>query len=139
MTGILHSFVLIAVALAAAPASAAQDRSSGVWRNPGNSVHIRAHPCGKSMCGTVMWANDKAKADARRGGTETLIGAQLFSGFVPAGRGVWRGKVFVPDIGKTFSGTITVINDITLKGEGCLLGRIVCKSQVWTRMDQPGQ
>ncbi len=139
MTRILRSSVLIAAALAAAPAAATQDRSSGVWRNPGNSVHIRAHPCGKSMCGTVIWASDKAKADARRGGTETLIGAQLFSGFVPAGRRVWRGKVFVPDIGKTFSGTITVVDDHTLKGEGCLLGRIGCKSQVWTRVDQAGQ
>lgn len=125
------------VALSAAPASAAPERSFGIWRNPGNSVHIRAHPCGKSMCGTVMWASDKAKADARRGGTETLIGAQLFSGFVQERAGVWRGKVFVPDIGKTFSGTITVVDDRTLKGAGCLLGRIACKTQVWTRVDQP--
>lgn len=128
---------LLAVAgLASAAASAEADRSRGVWRNPGDTVHIRAHPCGTSMCGTVTWASEKAKADARRGGTETLVGAQLFSGFVQERPGVWRGKVFVPDIGKTFSGTITVVNDRTLKGSGCLLGRMACKTQIWTRVDE---
>lgn len=129
---------MLAVALVPSLAVAAPtDGSRGIWRNPKNSVHIRAHPCGRTMCGTVIWASDKAKADARRGGTETLIGAQLFSGFVQEKNDVWRGKVFVPDIDKTFSGTITVMDSRTLRGEGCLLGRLGCKSQIWTRVDEP--
>ena len=89
------------------------------------------------MCGTVIWANAKAQADARKGGTEQLIGAELFQGFVKESETVWRGKVYVPDIDKTFSGTITVVDPRTLSAKGCLLGRIGCKSQVWTRVDQP--
>lgn len=135
----LRISALVAAGLAlttATAASAEPDGSRGIWRNPKDTVHIRAHPCGKSMCGTVVWASDKAKADARRGGTETLVGAQLFRGFVQERAGVWRGKVFVPDIGKTFSGTITVVDDRTLKGSGCLLGRVGCKTQIWTRVAQ---
>ena len=138
MIGMLR-LPLIDIAMLPALAQAAPaDRSRGIWRNPSNSVHIRAHPCGQTMCGTVIWASEKAKADAKRGGTDPLIGAQLFSGFVQEKNGVWRGKVFVPDIGKTFSGTITVVNERRLRGAGCLIGRIGCKSQIWTRVDQPG-
>lgn len=119
--------------LCAVPASAA-DKSFGIWKNPSGSVHVRAQPCGERMCGVVVWANEKATADAKRGGTDQLVGAELFRDFVLEKPGRWRGKVFVPDIGKTFSGTVTVIDDHTLKGEGCLLGRIACKSQTWTRL-----
>ena len=119
--------------LFASPAMAA-DRSFGVWRNPANSVHVRAEPCGQRLCGVVVWASDKAKADAKRGGTDQLVGAQLFREFALEAPGKWRGRVFVPDLGKTFSGTITVIDERTLQGKGCLLGRIVCKSQTWKRL-----
>lgn len=124
------------LALFSAVPTMAADKSFGVWRNPSNSVHVRAEPCGERMCGVVVWANDKAKADAKRGGTAELVGADLFRDFVQEKPGIWRGKVFVPDIGKTFSGTVTVIDDHTLKGEGCLLGRIACKSQTWTRFSE---
>lgn len=115
-------------------ATSAADNSFGIWKNPSGSVHIRARPCGDRMCGVVVWANAKATADAKRGGTDPLVGAELFRDFVMEKPGRWRGKVFVPDINMTFSGTITVIDDHTLKGDGCLLGRIACKSQTWTRL-----
>ncbi|WP_173426250.1 DUF2147 domain-containing protein [Sphingomonas hengshuiensis] len=108
-----------------------------VWRNPSNSVHIRAAPCGAGvMCATVIWANDKAKADARRGGTETLIGTQLFRNFKATGRNQWKGEVFVPDLNHTFGGTVTPIDDDHLLGKGCTLFGTVCKEQIWTRIRQ---
>ncbi|WP_336961740.1 DUF2147 domain-containing protein [Sphingobium aquiterrae] len=133
--------VALAMGLLMSPAmapAAPGSQSFGIWSNPGGSVHIRVHPCGRSMCGRVIWANAKAMEDARKGGTDTLVGAELFQGFVRESDTVWRGKVFVPDIGKTFSGTVTVIDARTLQGTGCLLGRIGCKSQTWTRIDRPG-
>jgi len=128
--------VLVAALVVAVPALAqGADRSVGIWRNPQNSVHVRSDHCGTSMCGTVVWANDKAKADAARGGTEALIGSQLFRDFRKDAHGNWRGRVFVPDINKTFSGRIEVIDANTLKGSGCLVGGIGCKSQTWTRVE----
>jgi|SRR5882757_7081524 len=134
----LTAFALFATILASA--SGAQtppvDRSVGIWRNPQNSVHVRSDHCGAGMCGTVVWANDKAKADDRRGGTADLVGLQLFRNFTRDKRGNWRGKVYVPDINKTFSGSVTVIDENTLTGTGCLIGRVGCKSQTWTRIPQ---
>lgn len=125
--------VAVPLGLLASPATAA-DKSFGTWKNPSGSVHVRAEPCGDRMCGVVVWANEKATADAKRGGTSPLVGTQLFRDFVLEKPGRWRGRVFVPDIAQTFSGTVTMIDDRTLKGEGCLLGRIGCKSQTWTRL-----
>lgn len=105
----------------------------GTWRNGSNSVHIRTEPCGRNLCGRVVWANAKAKADARRGGTAQLIGTRIFRDFKRDGA-EWRGKVFVPDIGKTFSGTLTQPDRNTLRGSGCLLGHIACKEQTWKRV-----
>lgn len=121
------------IALLSSPTDAA-DRAEGVWRNPKNSVHVRSHRCGESMCGTVIWANDKAKADARKGGTANLVGMQLFRNFTRDNRGIWRGRVFVPDINRTFSGTITAVDANTVVGRGCLVGRVGCRSQTWTRL-----
>ena len=121
--------------LAATPAGAARDQSVGIFRNPKNSVHIRIHPCGQSMCGTVVWANEKAQRDAREGGTPRLVGTELFKGFKRIDAKRWKGRVFVPDINKTFSGTVTVEDQNTLTGRGCLFAGIGCKSQSWTRVD----
>jgi len=111
------------------------DRSVGIWRNPKDTVRVRSRHCGDRMCGTVIWASDKAKADAARGGHPDLIGMDLFKDFRRDNKGLWHGRVFVPDINKTFTGTITVLNPNTIKGTGCLVGGVFCKSQVWTRVE----
>lgn len=128
-------FLATAAAGLLLPLAAAALPQPSIWRNPGNSVHIRSHPCGEqAMCGTVVWANDKAKADAARGGTPNLIGTQLFRDFKLVRPGVWKGKVFVPDINQTFSGTVTLEAPDRIVGRGCLAFGIGCKSQTWTRV-----
>ena len=112
-----------------------QDSDQGiVFRNPQNSVHVRIHRCGKSRCGTVVWANAKAKADSARGGTPNLIGTELFRDFREVSPRVWKGKVFVPDLNMVFTGSATIKDQDTLIARGCLLGNIGCKSQAWTRV-----
>ena len=128
--------IALTLLCAAAPATVAGNTSQGVWKNPGGSVHVRAEPCGKAMCGVVVWANDKAIADAKKGSDQPLVGSSLFRDFKAVKDGVWRGRVFVPDIGKTFSGTITVLDKNRLEGKGCLLGGIGCRSQIWTRIGE---
>jgi uncharacterized protein (DUF2147 family) len=110
----------------------------GVWKNRKNSVHIKTHSChGGRLCGTVIWASEKAQADARKGGTAQLIGSELLRDFRRDARGRWKGKVLVPDIGMVFSGKITMVDRNTMTGRGCLLWGIGCKSQTWTRVEPP--
>ena len=131
----LASLAVAAVVLVtAAPALSQKSAQDIVLRNPSNSVHVRIHPCGKSRCGTVVWANDKAKADSARGGTRNLIGTELFREFREVSPKVWKGKVFVPDLNKVFTGTGTVKDQNTIVARGCLFAGIGCKSQTWTRV-----
>ncbi|PZU58018.1 MAG: DUF2147 domain-containing protein [Sphingobium sp.] len=132
-----NAILAVLLASGVSTGAPAADRSFGIWRNPSGSVHVRAEPCGKAMCGVVLWANDKAKADAARGGTDPLVGESLFQDFRQEAPDLWRGRVFVPDIGKTFSGTIRVIDANHIEGKGCLIGRVGCRSQIWTRVPPP--
>jgi uncharacterized protein (DUF2147 family) len=136
----IRGFIRIATCAAAAcifSPSAAFAQGPGkdlVLRNPQNSVHVRIHPCGKTRCGTVVWANSKAKADSARGGTPNLVGTELFREFREVSPKVWKGKVFVPDVNRVFGGTGTVKDKDTIVARGCLIGSMGCKSQVWTRV-----
>lgn len=125
------------VGLLAVPGLAAADTQPifGVWRNPKNTVHVEIKGCGANTCGYVVWASAKAQADARKGGTENLIGLQLLRDFKPDSPDRWRGKVFVPDLRMTFAGTAEVVDAATLKAKGCLIGGLLCKSQTWRRIE----
>jgi len=121
----------------ALPASARDDAFTyGVWRNPKNSVHVEIKPCGGGRaCGYVVWASAEAQADARKGGSAELVGMQILRDFKLEKSGSWRGKVFVPDLNMTLSGTADFPDPMTMKAKGCLLPNLLCKSQTWKRVD----
>jgi uncharacterized protein (DUF2147 family) len=123
----------LALTLLATPALAARASPVGVWRNASDSVRIRVAACGRGLCGTVVQASAKAKADAARGGTERLVGTRLFRDFRREDEGLWRGRVFVPDIAQSFDGTLE-LRGATLIGTGCLFGSLGCRSTRWTRV-----
>ena len=90
---------------------------------------------GEAYCGTVISASDSAKADARRGGTETLIGTQLMTGFKPAGTGKWRGRLFIPDMNHRSKAELRMLDAGQLKSHR-LRGRgRICKHSVDPRDD----
>lgn len=74
-------------------------------------------------------------SDARKGGTDPLVGAELVSDIVPKGEGRWKARLFVPDLNKTSKGELLQLGTNQLKVIGCAVGRLVCKSQVWTRTE----
>jgi uncharacterized protein (DUF2147 family) len=130
--------VILGLAILASLAVSAQASAAdlfGVWRNPKNSVHLDIRPCGASACGYVVSASANAQADARRGSGRELIGLQLLRDFGPVKDG-WRGKVFVPDLNLTLTGSARLLDTGHLEARGCLLGSVLCKKQVWTRLTE---
>lgn len=119
---------------AAAVAALPDGAYLGTWENPAKSVTLRVERCGEKVCGTVATANDKAMADARRGGTDPLVGVQLFEEFSATGPRVWRGRVFVPDMNLRITGTATLVDPTSIRVRGCAAGGIICRSQLWTRV-----
>ncbi|MCY7271688.1 MAG: DUF2147 domain-containing protein [Sphingomonas bacterium] len=107
----------------------------GRWKNPSGSVIVSIAACGEAYCGTVTSASDGAKADAKRGGTEALVGTQLMTGFKAARSGKWRGRLFIPDLNHRSKAELRMIGAGQLKVTGCMVGRMICKSQIWTKAD----
>jgi uncharacterized protein (DUF2147 family) len=129
---------IAAISFAALPATAgAGSRQAGSlegdWRNPEGSVQVRIDTCGATLCGTVVAASPGAIADARDSGYPALIGMQLMHDYHAAGRGRWQGTIFVPDIGRSFSSHIDLVDAQHVRVSGCLLGKFLCKSQLWRR------
>lgn len=131
--------VALGMAAVSAPAHAADggdiSRSYGVWRNPKNSVHLEIKDCGPSTCGVVVWASAKAEADARKSGTDTLIGKQLLRDFEAQRDGSLKGRVWVPTLKVTLVGSADIVDTRTMRAKGCVIGNFLCKSQMWTRID----
>lgn len=141
---VLMGLAVAAPALAQSPAQSADPAAAvarmrdgaylGTWANPSGSVRLRMARCGAQVCGTVVYANAKAKADAARGGTPNLVGTQLLEEFKAQGPREWRGRVFVPDMNRRVTGTARLLEDgKSLRVEGCA-ARVVCRNQVWTRV-----
>jgi uncharacterized protein (DUF2147 family) len=132
----MRKFTAVFAALAALfSLSSVQAADLGVWTGPKDNVRVAIRDCGSSTCGTVVYASPKAEADARKSGLRTLVGQQLLRNFEPDGRGNMRGKVFVPTLKVTLSGTAEFIDARTMRAKGCVLGKVLCKSQIWTRVD----
>ena len=109
---------------------------TGHWTNERKSVVVLIAPCANTaaLCGTVQSASEEAQRDARRGGTDSLIGAELLHGFVPIGDDRWRGTLFIPDMNRRSKADIIRLDDDNLRVRGCAIGKLLCKSQNWSRI-----
>jgi uncharacterized protein (DUF2147 family) len=116
------------------PGGAGTPSALGVWKNPKNTVHMEIRPCGEAACGYVIWSTPGADAASRKGSGKPIVGQQILREFVWDKRGYFKGKVYAPDVNLTVSGVAEPIGSDTLKARGCLLGKLVCKTQVWTRV-----
>ena len=128
---------LDAAIAAAIMLQSAQGDPQGQWRNPRGSVIVSVAPCGEALCGVVQWASDAAKADARRGGTQQLVGTEVLSRFTATGPGRWRGRLFVPDLNRRPKAEMRLVGPDQLKVTVCGAGGLLCKSQLWKRVEQP--
>jgi uncharacterized protein (DUF2147 family) len=127
----VRSLVRVAVGLAVLWSCAgAQAAVRGRWINPSKSVIIEITPCGEVLCGTVVWASEKAKRDARKG-THHLVGTRLLTGMKHSSAHVWKGRIFVPDHNMHASAKLRPEGGTHLKVSGCVM--MICKSQTWTK------
>lgn len=131
----MHTAIATAVSLVLAQAAPGQPAIEGRWINPDRTVIVDIAQCENALCGTVAWASEQAKQDARKG-TPTLVGTQLLTGLKSNGTG-WRGKLFVPDRRVRVTAKLRLSGDQQLKVSGCAVGGLVCNAQVWTRADGP--
>ncbi len=127
---------------AVTPASAGDPR--GTWMTENGKAKVAIVSCGGALCGNIVAltepndpATGKPKTDrnnpdaAKRG--RPMVGVQIVIDMKPDSADKWKGQVYNAEDGKTYSGSITLVNASTLTLQGCALGGLVCKSQTWTR------
>ena len=113
----------------------------GLWHTETNGGQVEISRCGNSLCGKLVTSNhiktDPTLKDVKNKDaslrTRTLKNMQMLYDFT-GGPTKWTGgKVYNPDDGGTYSGTIDMLNDNQLKLKGCIVAPL-CKTQVWNRV-----
>lgn len=137
MRGMILALGLAVVSTMAAGGSASAGDPTGTWLRSSGSSKIRVDACGSALCGTVVWEREPRKDvynpdPAKR--NDPVTGRRVLLGMKPSGTpDQWKGEVYNAEDGKTYTGYVTLQGDGTLKLQGCVLGGLICKSDVWSR------
>jgi len=144
MTLLVRATYVGAIGLLLAVTAARAADPTGLWHTDGQKAQIRIAKCVDALCGTIVRLKDpidpatgKPQADtenedaAKRG--RPVIGIEVVLGMKPAGTDKWSGQFYSPEEGKTVSGNLVLKDANTLRVEGCLLGGLLCRSEIWTR------
>jgi len=118
----------------------------GLWMTEGGKSHIKIASCGIKFCGNIVWLKEplaedgKIKYDTNNPDkalrNRSIIGLQLLVGFVASNEvDVWEsGTIYNPEDGKTYSCTLTLLDNKTLKVRGYVGLPLFGKTQIWKRV-----
>lgn len=127
----LMSALIAAPALAAAPVT-------GKWLTAESDSVIEIGTCGGTVCGKVLRVlkmmpgggvpidRNNPNASLR---TRKVEGIMILTGFADAGSS-WKGKIYDPKSGKTYTSYLTRNANGTLKVQGCV--GPFCQAFTWT-------
>lgn len=138
----MRTFLCVALAAAsliATPVFAADP--IGLWQTPTRSGQVEISKCGASLCGRLVSSEglkaDPALKDVNNSNASlrgrALKGLTILTGFSGGPQEWTGGSIYNAEDGKTYSGTITMDGDSTLKLRGCVVVPL-CKTQAWTRL-----
>ncbi|HEX8937985.1 MAG TPA: DUF2147 domain-containing protein [Sphingomicrobium sp.] len=127
------SISLLMVLTAAQPRAAAP--IEGYWKNPIGSAIIAIEPCGRRLCGTVVWASARGQREVAKT-TSNVVGMTVLTELRPA-RERWTGTLYIPDDNIRVSARLQMLGGRRLKLTGCGLIGLICRTQIWTRADGP--
>lgn len=107
----------------------------GLWKNPIGSAIIAVAPCGDALCGKVVWTSARGQREVAKT-TPHVVGTIVLTDLKPKGVG-WAGQLFIPDDNIHVSARLRLLDSRNLKLTGCALVGLLCRSQIWTRTDEP--
>lgn len=130
--------VLAAAAIGLAPALAGEP-ITGRWVTAEKDAVVRIGQCGKTVCGTIERfliapPGGNEQRDVNNSDPEKrkrkLIGTAILYG-LKAEDGKWRGQVYDPKSGRTYTSEVRRKPDGTLEVKGCF--GPLCQTQVWKK------
>jgi len=145
----------IGLALAAAllPASATSVQAgdpSGYWRKANQGqfpAKMQLYRCsGRGICVKIVWLKNprdskgralqdvrNVKASLRK---RPIEGMHIIRGMKQVSANQWKGTVYNPEDGKTYSATVTLASSRKIVLKGCVAS-FLCREQVWLRTSAP--
>lgn len=142
LIGILLAVCFLAILV---PDPAASASAVGLWATEGGKSHVRIAPCGKALCGNIVWLKEplndqgKPKVDSENPDEELkkrpILGLKLLNGFLPDEDEAQHwvdGEIYNPEDGETYSCTMTLQEDGSLKVRGYVGLPLFGKTQIWT-------
>lgn len=143
--------IALAAALLPATASSAQAGDpTGYWRKAEQGrfpAKMQIYNCGgRSICVKIAWLQNPHDSQGRmlqdvrnvnpslRG--RTIEGLPIVKGMAQAGANQWKGSIYNPEDGKTYSATITLASSSKIVLKGCVAA-FLCREQVWLKTSAP--
>ncbi|GAB4475161.1 MAG: hypothetical protein OHK0018_05780 [Erythrobacter tepidarius] len=131
--------IALALTLAGAAPAMAADPIAGRWVTAEKDAVVVIAKCGKVLCGRIAQflipppdGNDQRDVNnadpAKR--NRKLIGTAILSGLT-ADEGVWRGHIYDPKTGRTYTSQVRRNSPSTLEVKGCF--GPLCQTQVWKK------
>jgi uncharacterized protein (DUF2147 family) len=124
-----------AALMALSAAQPAPSAIEGYWKNPIGSAIIAIAPCGNALCGKVAWASARGQREVAKN-TSNVVGTTVLTGLIKNGNR-WTGSLYVPDDNIHVSARLELAGHKQLKLTGCAIMGLICRTQVWTRVDGP--
>lgn len=124
-----------AALLACAPANAQPAPPLGVWRTASGNLDVEIAPCGAALCGTAVkvLANHSMAAGQAPKAPPAQVGLKVLTDIRPARPGVWRGRLYNRENGKTYDCLIEPRGADAIKLRAYVLIPQIGKDQVWRR------
>lgn len=109
----------------------------GSWLTHKQNSIVVISKCNDAPCGEITWIDDPDAAalmdtenpdESLR--ARTILGLQILHGF-EARKDQWKkGRIYDPEVGKTYGSRLRRLEDGTLQVKGCI--GPVCQTQIWT-------
>jgi len=140
--------VLVGTFSATALADAAGNKIHGLWvdnKDPDRQKFaVMVEDCGSKVCGSLYWLKKPLSSSGlpkrdKHNPKDTLrdrplCGLQILTGFQPANEALWQdGEIYNPDDGLTFSSTMRLSPEGTLKIRGYVGISLFGKTLEWVR------
>jgi uncharacterized protein (DUF2147 family) len=137
-------------ALSQTPPAAPVSPIAGVWIDHTGRGAVEITPCGKSLCGRIVWTKDTVDSkgqplrDAnnpdRSKRSQPICGLQIIGGLEPQRDGSWdSGWIYDPEKGEQYSLELTLLKPDILQIKGYLGIKMLNETHQWKRApaDQP--
>ena len=146
--GIVLSAALVPLSVTAAAAA----DPTGYWRKaeqgerPGKMQVYRCGAGKRYLCAKIVWLQSPLDRNGRplrdvRNENPSLRGRQIMglpivSGMAPVGANRWKGNIYNPEDGNTYSATLTLVSSNKINLKGCKAW-ILCGERTWLRTSLP--